>query len=128
MHYEVFKNFNCGHRIDSYNRCHWCRRLLEPTGRFIRSREAEMKVDLNLDLYFVHKQGPNWIVEGVALLNNVGNVRLEFERINYELHYAQASDDFGWTNTEGEGAKEDIFRGRLIQGESLRPGLKAGGC
>ena len=127
MHYEVFKNLTAGIASIATTVAigvggYWT------YGRFIRSREAEMKVDLNLDLYFVHKQGPNWIVEGVALLNNVGNVRLEFESINYELHYAQASDDFGWTNTEDEGAKEDIFRGRLIQGESLRPGLKASGC
>lgn len=62
--------------------------------RFGLNRESAPKVDLDADLTFVRKQGDNWVIEGVALVKNPGNVRLNFKEFTYELQYALSSDDF----------------------------------
>jgi hypothetical protein len=78
--------------------------------RFVLNRESAQKVDVDIDVTFVIKQGDNWIVEGVALVNNPGNVRLDFKEFTYELHYALLSDDFKRQATE-EGATRASNRG-----------------
>jgi hypothetical protein len=78
--------------------------------RFVRHRESVTKVDLDIDLSFVIKQGANWIVEGVAVVKHPGSVRLDFSAFTYELHYALPSDDFGGQNAIEEGiAKENTL-------------------
>jgi hypothetical protein len=59
-----------------------------------------------LDVSFIHKQGANWVVEGVALTKNPGSVRLDFKAFTYELHYALSSDDFGRQQTKDGVIKE----------------------
>ena len=51
--------------------------------RFVLTRESATKVDLDVDLSFIRKQGANWIVEGVALVKNPGSVRLDFKAFTY---------------------------------------------
>jgi hypothetical protein len=68
--------------------------------RFVLNRESVQKVDLDIDLTFVRKQKGNWIIEGVALVKNPGNVRLDFREFTYEIHYALLSDDFAKQATE----------------------------
>ncbi len=46
------------------------------------------------------------MIEGVALVKNPGNVRLDFKEFTYELHHAQSSDDFSKQTTEEGTAKE----------------------
>jgi hypothetical protein len=119
MHYEEFKNLTAG--IQSIATvialgvgAYWT------YGRFIRSREGATKIDLDIDLSFVHKQGSNWIVEGVALVKNPGNVRLEISDFTYQLNYALAADDFGRKTIENDEPKEGTFRE-----ESLHLGVKS---
>ena len=78
--------------------------------RFVRTRESAAKVDLDVDLSFIRKQGANWIVEGVALVKNPGSVRLDFKDFTHELHYALASDNFGDQSTDGGNTKETTLR------------------
>lgn len=103
MHYESFKNFTAaiqsiitsvallGGGVWAY----W---------RFVLNRESAQKVDLDIDVSFVRKQGGNWIIEGVALVKNPGNVRLDFSEFTYEIHYAMFSDHFAKRATE-QGAR-----------------------
>lgn len=74
--------------------------------RFVLMRESATKVDLDIELSFVLKQGANWMVEGVAVVKNTGSVRLDFKAFTYELHCARSSDDFGSQTTEEGIAKE----------------------
>ena len=83
--------------------------------RFVLTRESATKVDLDVDLSFVFKQGTNWMVEGVALVKNPGSVRLDFKAFTYELHYAVASDKFERPSTE-----EIVAEDTTLQADSLR--------
>ena len=87
--------------------------------RFVLNRESAHKVDLDADVTFVRKQGDNWVIEGVALVKNPGNVRLDFQEFTYELHYALSSDDFARQATE-----EGIAKGNNLGVGSLRFLLK----
>lgn len=40
--------------------------------KFVLTRGATPKVDLDVDVSFVHKQGAKWIIEGVAMVKNPG--------------------------------------------------------
>ncbi len=107
--------------------------------RFVLNREAATKVDLDVDLSFVRKQGPNWIVEGVALVKNPGTVRLDFKAFTYALYYAVASDHIvkgasekGTTeeNTRAADALPPVFEGERswLDAEShtfLEPGERS---
>ena len=105
MHYESFKNLTAG--IQSITTslalvgggvwAYW---------RFVLNRESAHKVDLDADVTFVRKQGDNWVIEGVALVKNPGNVRLIFKEFTYELHYALYSDGF-----PRQATKEGIAKG-----------------
>jgi hypothetical protein len=83
--------------------------------RFVLMRESATKVDLDIDLSFVVKQGANWMLEGVALVKNPGSVRLDFEAFTYELHYALSSDHFGSQTME-----EGIAKETTLPADSLR--------
>jgi hypothetical protein len=87
--------------------------------RFVLHRESATKVDLDIDLSFVLKQGASWIVEGVAFVKNTGNVRLDFNAFTYELHYALPSDDFRSETTE-----EGITKETALPADSLRLSFK----
>src|SRR5258708_39935004 len=39
-----------------------------------------LPIYLDADVTFVRKQGDNWVIEGVALVKNPGNVRLDFTK------------------------------------------------
>jgi hypothetical protein len=118
VHYESFKNLTAG--IQSITTslalvgggvwAYW---------RFVLNRESAHKVDLDADVTFVRKQGENWVIEGVALVKNPGNVRLDFKEFTYELHYALSSDDFSRQATE-----EGIAKGNNLDVGSLRFLLK----
>jgi hypothetical protein len=45
------------------------------------------------------------VIEGVALVKNPGNVRLDFKEFTYELQYALSSDEFPRQTTEEGTAK-----------------------
>lgn len=102
MHYESFKNFTASIQsiitsvalVGGGAWAYW---------RFVLNRESAHKVDVDVDVTFVIKQAGNWMIEGVALVKNPGNVRLDFKEFTYELHYALLSDDFTRQATE-EGA------------------------
>jgi len=105
-HYETFKNLAAG--VSSI-----ATTLALAVGgwwtyqRFIRSRESTTRIDLDVDLAFVHRQHDNWIVEGVALLKNPGSVRLDVKAFTYDLHYAFSSDKFERPADEDDAMKEN---------------------
>ncbi len=87
--------------------------------RFVLTRESATKVDLDVDLSFIRKQGANWIVEGVALVKNPGSVRLDFNAFTYELHYALSSDNFG-----SEAGEEGIVKETTLRADTFRSKFK----
>ena len=87
--------------------------------RFVLTRESATKVDLDVDLSFIRKQGANWIVEGVALVKNPGSVRLDFKAFTYELHYALSSDNFG-----NEAGEEGIAKQTTLRADTFRSKFK----
>jgi hypothetical protein len=105
VHYESFKNLAAAIQsiitsvalVGGGGWAYW---------RFILNRESAHKVDLDIGVTFVRKQGNNWMIECVALVKNPGNVRLDFKEFTYELHYALSSDDFSKQTTEEGTAKE----------------------
>jgi hypothetical protein len=84
------------------------------------------KVDLDIGVNFVRKQGNNWMIECVALVKNPGNVRLDFKEFTYELHYALSSDDFSKQTTEEGTAKESNLDFRSLHFLYKRSWLKDG--
>jgi hypothetical protein len=105
VHYESFKNLAAGIQsivtslalVGGGIWAYW---------RFVLNRESAHKVDLDVDVTFVLKQGDNWVIEGVALVKNPGSVRLDFKEFTYELHHALSSDEFSKQTTKEGAAKE----------------------
>jgi hypothetical protein len=72
VHYESFKNFTASIQsiitsvalVGGGVWAYW---------RFVLNRESAHKVDVDVDVTFVLKQGDNWIIEGVASVKNPGN-------------------------------------------------------
>ncbi len=60
--------------------------------RFYRTREGHPKVEFNVDVEFIRRQGGYWIVEAVALMDNKGLVRHKIPRINFSIRYLKADD------------------------------------
>lgn len=111
MHAETFKNITAGISSITAAISSIATAIALAVGgywayhRFIRFREAATKIDVNVDLTFVHNHREHWIVEGVALLENKGNVRLNFREFTFEIRYALPSDDLGRKTVE-EGSIE----------------------
>jgi hypothetical protein len=105
VHYESFKNFTASIQsiitslalVGGGAWAYW---------RFVLNRQSAHKVDVEVDVTFVIKQGDHWVIEGVALVKNPGNVRLDFKEFTYELHHALSSDDFSKQTTKESTAKE----------------------
>ena len=60
--------------------------------RFVRNREAYPRVEFDVDVNFVLKQGDFWIVEAVAHFDNKGLVRHNISKFTFSIRYLTASD------------------------------------
>jgi hypothetical protein len=60
--------------------------------RFIKQRENYAFIEFTVDINFVGKQGPWWIVELIANLENKGKVQHQFEDLSFDLEALLTTD------------------------------------
>jgi hypothetical protein len=60
--------------------------------KFIDFREAAPKIEFNVDLSFIRKQGGCWIIEVIAVVENKGRKAHLMKKFTFDLRYTLPND------------------------------------
>ena len=60
--------------------------------RFIRTREANPKIQFTVDISFVTQQDNYWVAEALAFLENKGLVRHDIRTFSFDIRYLKKGD------------------------------------